>query len=99
LAKERITVYLEPALINKLKTIFPGTNFSQATAKALELYFESKDYVDWAIRTAVISRATMNMLAQSIFPEEPERQEQFILNSVSKADSWVRKRLREEGRA
>lgn len=98
MAKERVTVYLDPALINRLRTLFPGTNTSQATAKAIELYFESKDYVEWAIRTAIISRATMDMLAQSVFPGDTDRQEQFILKSVSKADSWVRKRLQKGGK-
>ncbi len=96
MAKERITIYLEPDLIKRLKSVFPGVNVSQATAKAIELYFDTKDYAEWAIRSAVISRATMDMVAQSVFPGEVERQEQFMLASVAKADSWVRRRLREE---
>lgn len=96
MAKVRTTVYLEPELINRLKSVFPGANISQATAKAIELYLDTKDYAEWSIRTAVISRATMEMLAQSVFPEDDELQEQFMFSSVAKADSWVQQRLRKE---
>lgn len=98
MAKQRITVFLDPDIVNSLKRIFPGANEGLAVAKAVELYLESKDYSDWAVRTAVISRATMSMMAELMFPGDTAQQEQFMRSHVTVADYWVQKRLRDEAK-
>lgn len=98
MAKQRITVFLEPDVVSKLKRIFPGANDGLAVSKAVELYLESKDYSDWGIRTAVIARATMSMTAELMFPGDTVKQEQYMRSHVAAADHWVQRRLRSEAK-
>ncbi len=97
MGKERVVVFIEPALLRKVKSLFSGSTESHAISQAVEYYLETKDYVDWAIRTAVISRATMEMLAQLFAPGDVDKQQEFMLNCLAKADKWVKRRLMEDG--
>lgn len=96
MAKQRVVIYLESELLSRLKKEFSGLSDGAAAASAIEAYLEYKEYSEWSQRTAVIARATMSMLAESIFPNEPDKQEQFVRSHITKADYWLRRKLREE---